>query len=268
MTLDVLICTCRTEGIERVARMTLPKVEGVRYIVSWQLPERRFSIDLPEALKRKDIAVYVTNSIGLSKNRNNALAHATADVCLIADDDLNYTAEQLIAVKNVFERDKTLDISAFMYECDAEEKVYPEGECDLRKMRKGWYLTSFELAFRREAVGDLRFNELFGLGSPMLDAGEENVFLYSALKRGLNGRFFPIVITRHEGSTTGIRRIAEPRVLMSKGAYLYVAHRPTAVLRIVLNAWREKRAGRMSFWHAFRHVWRGMMYAYHMGVKG
>lgn len=268
MTLDVLICTCRNDGIERVARMALPEVDGVRYVVSWQLPERRFSVELPEALQRKDISVYVTDSIGLSRNRNNAMSHAVADICLIADDDLNYTEEQLLAVKTTFEQDEALDIAAFKYECSADGKMYPKEECDLRRMCKGWYLTSFELAFRRRSIGDLRFNELFGLGASVLEAGEESVFLYSALKRGLRGRFFPIVITRHEGPTTGVRRVAEPGILMSKGAYLYVAHRPTAILRIVLNAWREKRAGRMTFWHAFRHTWRGMMYAYHMGVKG
>lgn len=268
MTLEVLICTCREDGIERVAQMNLPNVEGVKYLVSWQLPQRQFPVELPTALRRKDVAVYVTDSIGLSRNRNHALSHSTADVCLIADDDLSYTAERLSAVKSVFERDDALDIATFMYECAEDEKIYPNEECDLRKMRKGWYLTSFELAFRRNKIGDLRFNELFGLGAPRLDAGEENVFLYSALKRGLNGRFFPIEITRHKGPTTGISRVAEPRVLMSKGAYIYVAHRPTAVLRIILNAWREKRSGRMSFWHAFRHVWNGMVYAYHMGVNG
>ena len=268
MLLDVLICTCGYAGIDRVSRMSLPEVDGVRYVVSWQISEDRSSLMVPRALRRRDVSIFVSDTEGLSRNRNAALRNSYADICLIADDDLNYTAARLNSVMAVFESDTSLDIAAFMYDGGETEKVYPRDECDLHNVCKGWYLTSFELAFRRKRIGELRFNELFGLGAPVLEAGEENLFLFSALKRGLKGRFFPIVITRHNGPTTGVRRVAEPGVLMSKGAYMYVAHRSTALLRIVLNAWREMRAGRMGFWHALRHGVRGLIYAYHMGVKG
>ncbi len=268
MTLDVLICTCGAEGLKRVAQMELPKVADVRYVVAWQNTEKKIVVSLPDELRRDDVKVYSTNTMGLSRNRNIAMSHSSGDICLIADDDLRYTSVQLEAVKGAFERDEALDVATFMYECDADAKIYPDRESDLRRMKKGWYVTSFEIAYRRERIGDLRFNELFGLGAPVLQAGEESLFLYSALRRGLKGRFYPIVITRHEGPTTGVRRVADPKVLMSKGAYFYVAYRWTALLRIVLNAWRESRAGRMKFAYAFRHCFAGLRYAYHMGVKG
>ena len=50
MTLDVLISTCGSNGIERVAQMQLPQVDGVAYIVSWQLTDDDTSIGRPSSV--------------------------------------------------------------------------------------------------------------------------------------------------------------------------------------------------------------------------
>lgn len=49
LTLDVNIVTHRRAGIERVAAMELPRVDGVRYVVSWAVARRR----LPAALMQR-----------------------------------------------------------------------------------------------------------------------------------------------------------------------------------------------------------------------
>ena len=51
----------------------------------------------------------------MSRNRNNCLRHATADLCLIGDDDCRYTHEQLQAVINTFEQNPNVDIATFQY---------------------------------------------------------------------------------------------------------------------------------------------------------
>lgn len=260
--LEVLICTFGEDGLDRVAAMGLPRVDGVGYLVSWQKGSRGVSVARPQGLMRDDVKVYVSPTVGLSRNRNAALSHATGDICLVADDDLRYTAAGLRAVMDAFDRRPDMDVAAFMYRSEGDAKAYPRQECDLtRRIPKGWFLTSFELAFRRCSIGSLRWNELLGIGAPVLSAGEEELLLWQMRQRGLRCRFIPETIAVHDGPTTGFRRVAEPSVLMSKGAVWRVTHPYTAPLRILLNAWRERRAGRMSFAHALRHVAAGYAYA-------
>ena len=67
--LQVLICTIGAEGIGRVVESSHPIVEGVEYLVSWQLPDG--DMDVPEALAvRDDVKVCKVNSRGICRNRN------------------------------------------------------------------------------------------------------------------------------------------------------------------------------------------------------
>ncbi|MCM1517295.1 MAG: glycosyltransferase [Pseudoflavonifractor sp.] len=261
--LEVLICTCGENGLDRVADIDLPKVEGVSYLVSWQPMSRKVGIRRPVALDREDVAVYVSPTTGLSNNRNAALTHATGEICLVADDDLSYTPEGLMSVIDAFDSNPAIDVAAFMYDSDADRKAYPAVEWNLsERLPKYWFLTSFELAFRRESIGYIRWSPLMGIGAPVLAAGEEELLLWQMRRNGLKCRFFPRVVAFHPGATTGYRRMSEPSVLMSKGALWRITHPFTAPLRILLNAWREKRSGHMGLWHAIKHAARG--YAYGM----
>ena len=257
MTLDVLICTYGRDGIERVAQMKLPQADGVAYVVSWQLTDDEFDADVPQALERQDLKVYKMNGRGLSRNRNNAISHSSADICLIADDDLDYTDEQLAVVKATFEQNEQLDVATFRF--SGSGKAYPDYEFDLVQMPKGYYVSSVEIAFRRQSIGELRFNEWFGLGAPVLHSGEEGVFVHQALCRRLNCRYFPITITHHCGDTTGVRGLT-PGVLMAQGAYLSIVHRATALMRVPLFAWRSWRLGRVKLFPAVCHLVKGYIY--------
>ena len=91
--LQVLICTIGAEGIRRVVESSHPEVEGVEYLVSWQLPDG--DMDVPEALVvRDDVKVCKVNSRGICRNRNNAVRCATAPLCLMSDDDVCYNEKR------------------------------------------------------------------------------------------------------------------------------------------------------------------------------
>lgn len=260
MTLDVLISTIGYDGIKRVVAMDLPTVDGVRYVVSWQMPGKDYPGLVPAELSgRNDVDVYQLNSRGISVNRNNAMRMSLADLCLISDDDLRYTPEQLHAVIDTFRNNPDVEIAAFRYSGGAG-KWYSEREFDLSKPVRGFYVTAFEIAFRREnVVGKVTFNELFGPGDHLLQAGEENIFLHQALCRGLKGRYFPITITRHEGFTTGSRALA-PGVLMANGAYFAIVYPFSGILRLPLFAWRNYRRGLVKPFPAMRHLLKGYIY--------
>lgn len=260
MTLDVLISTLGQEGIDRVVKMNLPQVENVNYIVSWQLPGEDYPGIVPEALMREDIKVYQLNNRGISVNRNNAIARSTADICLVADDDLRYTPEQLKQVIATFEQNAEVELATFC-QSGGNNKKYPDYSFDLNERPKNYHITAFEIAFRRNAAGGgLRFNELFGPGPHPLQANEEGMFIHQAMCKGVKCRFFPITIVHHEGVTTGYRKMS-PGVLMAEGAYIGVAYRYTAIARMPMFAWRNQRNGRASFFPALYHLTRGYLYA-------
>lgn len=257
LTLDVLICTYTPAGILRVEAMDLPVVAGVRYIVSWQ---EHHDAEVPASLaSRTDVDVLRLDQKGLSFNRNNAIEASTADVWLVADDDLRYIPEQLNAVRRVFEENPSLDYASFMFD-GSGSKIYPSSECDLTSgLPKGFYQTSFEVAVRpRGLASKLRFHPAFGLGSPWLHAAEEEMLLLTARKLKLNCRFFPIVITTHTGPTTGTRPVTDPCVLRAWGAYMYFAFPFTFPMRVPLKAWRLSRAGQSRFWTALWEMLRGV----------
>lgn len=256
--LSVLIATCRPDGIERVVTMDLPVVDGVHYWVSWQMHE---SLPVPEPLSsRADVTVLRADSIGSSNNRNNLLEQASGEIFLIADDDLRYTSDQLSSIIRIFDENPDVDYASFMY-TGADAKSYPSESCSLHPIPKNFSQTCFEIALRyNERTAKLRFNTFFGIAAPVLRAAEDEMFLLQALRLGLNCRFFPVVITHHEGLTTGNRKITDNGVLKASGAVIAVQYPFTAFLRIPLKSYRLHKSGQASFGRSLINMLRGVYY--------
>lgn len=259
LTLDVLIATHTPEGIRRVADMDLPHVDNVRYIVSWQ---NHKNAPVPRELgSRVDVSIFRLDLPGVSNNRNNALEHSTAEICLMADDDLHYLPSQLEAVIRTFEENPEVDYASFMYE-GANRKPYPATDCDLATLPKNFYQSAIEIAVRRDSpAGKLRFHPAFGPGSPRLHAAEDEMFLLTARRLGVKCHFFPVVITRHDGLSTGNRRIDNLYVLWAFGAFINYLYPRSSVLRIPLKAWRLHRARQANFFYSLYNMFRGVAYA-------
>lgn len=259
--LQVLICTIGAEGIRRVVESSHPEVEGVEYLVSWQLPDG--DMDVPEALVvRDDVKVCKVNSRGICRNRNNAVRCATAPLCLMSDDDVCYKEEELRSLIYAFEQYPDADIITVRHHSDNYPKAYPDQSFDLVNAPKGYYVTCFEIAFRLSAVkGVVKFNENISIGTPVLRCGEEDVFIHDAKKAGLKARFVPIVVGTHNHPTTAGRDAEEPYFWMTKGAVFSYIHRFTWLPRIVVNVWRASRKSEKSFGFYFMNALRGVKYA-------
>ena len=231
-------------------------------MISWQQSDDFTAPELPDALRREDVKICTLRGKGLSLNRNNAIACATGDICLIGDDDITYLPNHVPHIIEIFESHPTIDIATFKYESRNNPKQYPSYSFDLRQSAKGYYVTSFEIAFRRKSVqGVVQFNPLFGLNAPVLIDGEEGVFINDALNKGLSGFFFPYVIARHDHATTAERHASDPKHLMGNGAYIYLAYKDgTAPLRYVLFAWRSCKKNPLKFFPMLRHVLQGVKY--------
>lgn len=137
---------------------------------------------------------------GLSKSRNMAIAAATADVCILCDNDVEYVDDYDEIISGAFEKYDADVIVFFIKRPERQKPVFD-------RVKKMGYLSvlkifSPEVAFRRSSIEGISFNELFGAGARFF-LGEENLFLYECLKRGKKVLYVPEMIAqvRDEEST-------------------------------------------------------------------
>lgn len=145
---------------------------------------------------------------GLSKSRNMAIRHATGDVWILCDNDVEYVPDYERLILNEYEKHPEYDGIIF----HVESSINPV-PCFPKRRRIGYLSSgkaiSYEISFRRERVNGIWFDEHIGAGT-RFKMGEENAFLYECLRRGLNIHYVPIKIAklRYEPSTwnTGFDR--------------------------------------------------------------
>lgn len=264
MTIDILICTI-DEGVGSVSQVLMQPTSGVHYVVSVQYTKGGLP-EIPAALaERADVTVTVLEGRGLSRNRNNALAHATGDVVVIADDDCRYTPQQIERVRRVYaERPQA---GAICFEAESYDgrplKAYPSTALPyIEAQRRGYYPTSMELTFRRPVFADTNvcFDERFGLGAS-LPAGEEEVLLADLQRAGVSVWFVPEVITSTDPVTTGDRFLADARLQMTKGAvFRHCYGVPSALWRTLKEGahhFVHHHANPLSIWlNMLRGIWR------------
>lgn len=254
MTLEVIISTHRPVGIENVVAMNLPSLPNVSYLVCWQQSD---GAKIPKELLRNDVRILRNPGNGLSNNRNFGMENATGDVILFADDDLFYSAERLAVIVPRFEKDPDLDIATFMSESPTTP-LYPKNSQVLnRRLPKGYWVTSYEMALRRSSAGKLRFDERFGLGSGKFECGEEELFHLKARRNGLKCMFFPDIIVEHNHHSTGTGYIDNPLVLMGMGAVIVKAYPFSWILRVPLKAWRLYKGQQARFFLSLVNLFRG-----------
>ena len=223
LTIQFLISTLG-ERIAQAAKVLLPPMEGVSYVVVWQ----RNGIDsdaLPAELKeREDVSIVEDNGKGLARSRNIALENATADLLVITDDDNRYDTAAIELIRNAFEKHPTAGLIQFQA-LSMEGKPlrnYPAFPYAYETRPRGTYFCSVELVMRRKANLP-RFDERFGLGAE-LGCGEEEVFVHEAVKRGVKMIYVPQPLVRTDGATTGGRFLTDAAVQRAKGAVLCILH--------------------------------------------
>lgn len=264
--MQVLVCTFGAEGIRRLASASYPKVEGVEYLVSWQLPDGDCEVP-PELALRSDFKIIKNRSRGLSRNRNEALSAAEAPICLIADDDLNYDADALRSLMDYYRRNPDVELVCCHITIGGRTTATFSPEAfDLGKMPRGYYFTSCEISFRRQSVVDsgVRFEEMMGAGAPLLGCGEEEVFMRSLLRKGLQGVCLPVILCDHPQSTSGERLIGDPKFSMVQGALLRFRHRRSWIARIPWNALLNMRRTRRGYFESWRLLLQGARYSKRM----
>lgn len=259
MTLDVIIATYKPDGIERVAKMDLPVVKDAGYIISWQAHQ---DYPVPEKLKRDDVKIFRMEGVGLSRNRNNAINHSSADIIYIADDDIEILPGALDKIRDRFTEYLDTEVASFKMK-EQEGKIYPPEICKLSlQLPKDYHISSIELAFKRQLFPEIKFNEAFGINSGVFGGGEEEIFHLQARKKGYVCRFFPDTIVSHPAASTGLREISDPKVVEGFGAVISKSYPLTFLLRLPLKAYRLKKKKQYGFLKSLFYLTKGMLKSY------
>jgi hypothetical protein len=146
--------------------------------------------------------IRVINSFeyGLSKSRNLAIKNAIGDLCLIADDDIEYVKDFDTIIQEAFLRATDVSIMKFKIGtfCGKNYKVYSNGSKILSKKKDIRNISSIEIAFKHHDIlkHSIFFNTFFGLGSHFT-SGEEYLFLKEALNKGLKIKFENSFVVKH-----------------------------------------------------------------------
>lgn len=258
--LQVLIAAYGETGLARVAVGKHPQVPGVEYLIGWQTPDLACPDEVisryEDFAAREDVKILPHADKGVSRNRNYLLDRATAPLALLSDDDVDYTQEQLRTVIEAFQKHKKYGFITFRYDTDSQwQKQYPcNVSFDLHHAPRFYYVGAIEMAFRVSMVkgAGIRFNEHFGFGTDDFLSGEDVVFMYSVLRRGIRGLHIPVVICRHCGGvSTCHRERTNPRFIESKAAIVAWMHPYTWPLRMLAEARRYTAMSTKAFVQAW-----------------
>lgn len=263
MTLEILICSFN-KGIVKVEDVLLSPRPNVRYVISFQYTDNRYLAMIPASLgQRPDVTIFSYKGQGLSSNRNQALAQATADIVLYADDDTRLLPTTFDSIFHTFEAHNDIDVALFCASSYTGRplKNYPSAEQDVTRMPMSYHMSTIEAAFRRERVqGVLRYDERFGLGTKFLTCGEEDIWVYDALTHGLKLRFFPISIVETSTMMKQTMIYVDAGVQRSYGAYLYYVYGASAWWRLLSYAVSATSKGYCHFVPMLRHLFEGANY--------
>lgn len=172
---------------------------------------------------KNKIKLFCFNERGVGKNRNRALELASADISLIADDDMTYADGYSELVKNEFAAHPEADVILF-------NVIRTNGDpYNVRKPFRVRYhnfmrFGAVRIAFRTQSVKNrgITFSDLFG-GGTRYSHGEDSLFLKDCLDNNLKLLATPTVIAslNNERSSTWFSGF-DSRYFSDQGA-LYAA---------------------------------------------
>lgn len=189
-----------------------------------------------------------TQTRGVGINRNLTLMYASADICLLADDDVVYNDNYKQIVLEEFENHPDADIFIFHLDTDSERKQVKYSKtkkCNrLTRMPWGGCRIAFRLASVKKA--NIFFTTLFG-GGCLFPSGEDSMWLLEAKRKGLTFYVSKETIGKvsFEESTwfTGI----DEKFFYAKGAFYAAVHPRLFALWKLYFSWRTRNMTKMRW---------------------
>lgn len=211
-------------------------------------------------LNGKKITYYNTADRGVGKNRNLVIEKSTADICILADDDMRFVDGYPDLMSRAVELAPDADIWVFnLIEKNPRRFVISEvTQIDYSSYGK---FGAARMAVRRSSImrENISFSLLFG-GGAKYGSGEDTLFLKECLDKKLKIVGVPLALAEmdQESLSTWFSGYNE-KFFFDKGAlYSALYHRaaPIYYLRFLIK-YRSKYIGDYSFFKAWAAMRKG-----------
>lgn len=210
------------------------------------------------------VKVISTTDRGVGKNRNVALLNATADLCVIGDDDLIYTPDYPEMIRCAFNELPDADIIVFhIVNLKTPNNIITDNRSITKIKRVG--LLNFarhgapKIAFKRESLlkANIWFSLLFG-GGAKYSSGEDSLFLREALKKGLRIYTYPKKLADARRETSTWFRGYTEKFFFDKGVLMANLFPKVKYLAGLYMARRYKTKCKYNYWQALKLVFAGI----------
>lgn len=249
MTVQVLVSTMNQSDVKKLVRsMKIKSCVVINQVTNEMV--------LPKEIREQGVEAYAVEERGLSRSRNKAINKATADVCLIADDDMYYTKDYERVVLDTYAKYPDADIIAFFVDSDDERQQkdkLKEGKLNILNTMK---IASCNITFRRQSVieAGIKFDERFGTGTDNY-MGEENIFLFDCHKKGMKIYYMPLKIaTLKEGESTWFKGYDKKYFTVKGAVYYRMSHWLCPILIIQFSIRKKHLFKNMSSFKAIKFM--------------
>ncbi|UPK49062.1 glycosyltransferase family 2 protein [Bacillus sp. H8-1] len=217
MQVEMLVSTMNQKDSSLLAKMN---ISGKSTVINQITDEK---IQAFKDINEEEIKFISLKDRGLSKSRNMALNNATAEICVVCDDDMEYPTDyERIILKHYIDNP---DVDIIIFQVQKEDGSFYKKYKNKKRMLNLLSImkvSSVEITFRRESIikAGIKYNELFGAGSKFF-MGEESIFLSQCIKAGLKVLYVPEIIGKLSDSESTWFRGYDKEYFMVKGACFY-----------------------------------------------
>ena len=253
MTLEVLVATTKQVDFSLVKKMNLT----CSAVIANQNDTNSYSsIDYDG----NHFQMITTDTKGVGKNRNIALAFSSADILLFADDDVVYNQGFDKNVIASFEKFPKADVIVFGMDLTKEGEVYNRvrGRDKILNRWNALHYGTYVIAIKRKAVltSNLHFSELFG-GGCVFSSGEDSLFLLDCFRKKLKVFSASYVLGNNPKDVSTWFTGYNKKYFYDKGAWIAAAFPQMRFFLIRYFAIRHSRLTKLSYREMIKEMEKG-----------
>lgn len=198
---------------------------------------------------------------GVGKSRNEAICHATEDICVFADDDMEYDKGYEAKIINAFVQNPKAEMIVFNVRVGESRKTFE----NRKSKRVHWYncgrYGAVSFAIRRESLlkYGVKYSLIFG-GGARYCSGEDSLFILDLIKRGCRVYTSPQWIGQERERESTWFRGYNDKYFFDRGVlytFLYGVMARVFAIRFLL-AHKNNMCDELGIWKAYKLMCEGM----------